>query len=119
MDDLRNELEHSFRYAFRSRPDLLSRVAAIEDGTGHADMLQDLSDLSVLGKANLPLLQAISFDETKLDTAASLSDSLSEVLAIMNGERKDDDKSKFVRDQAYTLLTRMVKEIREAGKFVF
>ena len=118
-DDLRNELEHSFRYAFRTRPDLLSRVAAIEDGTGNADMLQDLSDLSVLGKANLPLLQAISFDETKLDTAAALSDSLSDVLATMNGERTDPNQAKRTRDRAYTLLKNVVDEIREAGKFVF
>jgi len=118
-DTLRNELEHTFRFAFRTRPDLLERVRAIEDGTGHADMLQDLSDLSVLGKAHLPLLQAIGFDETKLDTAATLSTSLSLILASMNGERTDPNQAKIVRDQAYTHLKEVVDEIRAAGKFVF
>jgi len=118
-DTLRNELEHTFRFAFRSRTDLLDRVHAIEEGTGHADMLQDLSDLSVLGKAHLPLLQAIAFDETKLDTAAALSESLSKVLATMNGERTDPNKAKFLRDQAYTHLKEVVDGIRAAGKFVF
>ncbi len=118
-DELRNELEHTFRFAFRKRPELLDKVKVIEAGSGHADMLQDLSDLSVLGTANLPLLQAIGFDATKLDTAAALSESLSTVLASMNGERTDPNKSKVLRDQAYTYLKTAVDEIRAAGKFVF
>jgi len=65
-DDLKNELKNAFRFAFRKRPDLLNKVQGIEKGTRHSDMIQDLSDLSTLGKANLPLLAAINFDESKL-----------------------------------------------------
>ena len=58
-------------------------------------MIQDLSDLSVLGKANQPLL------------------------AAMNGERAENNSAKTIRDKAYTLLKKAVDEIREAGKYVF
>lgn len=93
--ELKNELEHAFRFAFRQRPDLLNKVKAIEEGSGNEDLIQDLSDLSVLGKANQPLL------------------------AAMNGERAENNSAKTIRDKAYTLLKKAVGEIREAGKYVF
>lgn len=118
-EELRNEIEHAFRFAFRARPDLLSKVHLIEEGTGNQDLVQDLSDLAVLGNANLPLLQAISFDVAKLATASDSSAELAGLLAAMNGERNDTNSSKQTRDQAYTLLKMAVDQIREAGKYVF
>lgn len=117
--ELKNELEHAFRFAFRLRPDLLNKVKAIEEGTGNEDLVQDLSDLSVLGKANQPLLEAIAFDVAKLDTAATMSSDMSALLAAMNGERAENNSAKTARDKAYTLLKNAVDEIREAGKYVF
>lgn len=116
---LKDELEHTFRFAFRKRPDLLNKVQAIEAGHGHADMIQDLSDLSVLGTANLPLLEAVGFDTAKLKTAETMASEMSVLLATMNGERFDNNQTKKLRDKAYTLLKASVDEIREAGKFVF
>lgn len=87
---LKNELEHAFRFAFRKRTDLLSKVQGVEAGSGHADLVQDLSDLSALGMANLPLLQAINLDEDKLNKAASEASDLSILLAKANGERRED-----------------------------
>jgi hypothetical protein len=117
--DLKNEIEHTFRFAFRKRPDLQHKVQGIEEGSSHADLVQDLSDLSALGKANLPLLTAINFDEAKLDQAASEALDLSVVLAKANGERKEDSSPKITRDKAYTYLKQAVDEIYEAGKYVF
>ncbi len=118
-DELRSELEHTFRYAFRARPDLMTKVQQIKEGTGNQDLVQDLSDLAVLGEANLALLQKVSFDETKLAAAAASSVELSSLLAIMNGERSDSNSSKRTGDKAYTLLKTTVDEIRGPGKFVF
>jgi len=51
--DMRNQLLHTFRFAFRKDPVLLSRVSDIADGSGHADMIQDLNDLAdLLATAN-------------------------------------------------------------------
>ena len=116
---LKDELEHAFRFAFRKRPDLLTKVQAIEEGSGNADLVQDLSDLSVLGKANLPLLEAINLDTAKLDTAETMSNEMSTLLATMNGERTSNNAAKVIRDKAYTYLKASVDEIREAGKYVF
>lgn len=117
--NLRDELVHTFRYAFRRRPDLLNRVSAVADGTGHADMIQDLHNLAVLGKANPQLLQGIQFDMAVLDNASQTSDELTELLAIANGEKHLENEAKVMRDKAYTLLKIAVDEVRDCGKYVF
>lgn len=117
--DLKNQIEHSFRYAFRKRPDLLRKVQAVEEGNSNADLIQDLSDLASLGKSNLPLLKAINFDEAKLDKAANDATDLSRLLAKANGERITDNGLKIMRDKAYTYVKELVDELYEAGKYVF
>lgn len=117
--ELKDQLEHSFRFAFRSRTDLLTKVRQIEAGTGDADLIQDLSDLAVLGKANLPLFETINFDITLLDTAETKANDMSKLLASKNGERADNSNALILRNKAYTHLKTTVDEIREAGKYVF
>ncbi|RED94090.1 hypothetical protein [Marinoscillum furvescens] len=115
--DLKNELEHAFRFAFRKHPDLLGKVQEVEAGLGHADLVQDLSDLSLLGKAHQDLLASINFQTEKLDDSAAISENLSKVLAAMNGERLENGEDKTLRDKAFTLLKETVDEIRDAGKY--
>ena len=117
--ELRDDLLVSFRYAFRKREDLLSRVREISQGSGDADMIQDLSDLSALGKANTDELTKIKFDETLLDQAATQAEQLAELLAKANGASQDNNKTKFLRDAAFVHLKEAVNEIRDAGKYVF
>jgi hypothetical protein len=117
--DFRDQLVHSFRYAFRKSSDLLNRVDAISEGASNADMVQDLNDLAILGKANTELLQQIGFDLQLLDKAAEQSDYLADLLGQANGDRKSENESKEIRDRMYTLLKYVVDEIRDCGKYVF
>lgn len=117
--DLRDKLLDEFDFAFDEETSLLKRVSEIRAGTGNADMIQDLANLSGFGKANTTLLEATNFDMSLLDTAAELSDTLPGLLAIANGEKADDSAVKKIRDQAYTYLLRRVKKVRHYGKFVF
>jgi hypothetical protein len=117
--DLRNHLVHGFRYAFRNDPVLLARVDEIAQGNSNADMVQDLNDLSVLGKANLPLLTVVGITDDELDQAAETADLMGDVLGATNGERDATSPAMIVRDKAYTYLKQSVDEIRACGKFVF
>jgi len=117
--DLRNELQHAFRYAFRHQPDLLSQVSAIEDGNGHADMIQDLNDQAVLGRDHLETLAQIGITEEKVELAATMSDQARDVRARANGEKNSDNENLTLRNQMYTMLKRSVDEIRMCGKYVF
>lgn len=117
--ELRDDLLADFRYAFRKRDDLLSRVREISEGSGDANMIQDLSDLSAVGKANIAELAAIKFDLTRLDLAATQSEKLADMLAFANGTSQDTSKTKLLRDAAFIHLKEAVDEIRAAGKYLF
>ena len=117
--DLRDQLLHDFRFAFRKSEGLLKRVDEIAQGDTNSDMVQDLNDLATLGKANTGLLTPISFDLTRLDLAADLSDRMGDLLGATNGERKEVSETMVMRNAAYTYLKQAVDEIRECGKFAF
>lgn len=117
--DLRDQLLHDFRFAFRKSDGLLKRVDEIAQGDTNSDMVQDLNDLATLGKANTGLLTPISFDLTRLDLAADLSDRMGDLLGATNGERKEVSETMVMRNAAYTYLKQAVDEIRECGKFAF
>ena len=117
--NLREKLAHAFSYAFRADESLLKKVRAFRVGRGHADMIQDLSDIAVLGRANLPLLNAIHFDTNELNTAADLSSSLAGLFAQANGERLSDNNAKQMRDRMYTLLKQAVDEVYSCGRYLF
>jgi hypothetical protein len=51
----------------------LAAVRALGKGKNHTGMIQDLNDLTVLGKENPELLQTIHFDMSLLDKAAQMS----------------------------------------------
>ena len=117
---LRNELLHHFNHAFYGRSDLLAKTRKIAEGDSSADMIQDLSVLNVLGKANIKLLETRTImDISLLDTAAAESESLSVLLASSNGEKLKDNEKKVLRDKAYAHMKEAVDEIRRCGQYVF
>jgi len=98
---------------------LLNRVRAIAEGDSNADMIQDLNDLSVLGKANIVPVKAVGAKPTRLDEAATKADEMANLLAAANGDRAEQSEAKTIRDKAYTHLKELIDEIRDAGKFLF
>lgn len=117
--DLRDTLVHEFRHAFHKFPALLAQIKHIDEGAGNADMIQDLSDLLVLGKANPDLLAEINFDNTLLSKSEEFSKTLPDLLAKANGLRNSDNKTKVLRDKAYTHMKHAVDEIRRNGVYKF
>lgn len=82
-------------------------------------MIQDLSDISALGKANPEPLQLISLDLGQLDTAATMAEDMAALLAKANGMRMSDNMLKVQRDKAYTYMKGAVDEIRRQGQYAF
>ncbi len=119
FEEFREDLVDHMDFAFRNDEALIKKMNAIKEGDSQADAIQDMANLSVLGKANSEPLEAINFDLTLLDKAAEDADAMSGILGAVNGHMYVDDESKVIRDQAYTLLKLVVDEIRNYGRFVF
>jgi hypothetical protein len=117
--EYRDWLLSDFRFAYREHGDLLRKLTAIADGESHADMIQDLNDLSVLGKEHPEPLTAVKFDMTRLDNAAELSDDMASLLADATTDRDEYKEAKKIRDKAFTHLKEAVDEIYEYGQYVF
>lgn len=117
--ELRQELMHTFEYAFRKDKETQKTLDLIQEGTGHADMIQDLNDLVVLGNAHTELLQRINFDMSKIEKAEIMSDEMAGILAAANGEKQKTNETKIFRDKAYTHLKEIVDEVRACGKYLF
>lgn len=116
---LRNQLLDEFEFAFYQNPSLMARLQDAKKGSTHSDMIQDLTDLALLGKNNAALLEVTNFDLHLLDQAIVLSDELARILAIANGEKAEDGAAKIMRDKAYTYLKEAVDQVRRVGRFVF
>ena len=116
---LRDEILHFMRYAYRSLPELQTRVDGVAEGNTDSDMIQDLNDLAVIGRENLAPLTAVGFDAAKLEKAAILSKDLGALKADATVDKAAVQAQKLIRDQAYTHLKEAVDAIRECGQFVF
>lgn len=104
---------------YRNDSRLLAKTLEIGHGTGDDYIIQDLLEYAVLGQANTAPLLAINFDLTKLDTATTLSGTLSELLAKSVGDKQMQHLLKDVRDRAFTIMKDTLDLIRDAGKYVF
>ncbi|WP_321310654.1 hypothetical protein [Marinifilum fragile] len=117
---LHRVLIHDFKFAYRNDEEGKKVVDKIAEGSGYGDMVQDFSDLYVFGTAKPQALLDIGFDNTKLEKALELANSMGPLLSAINGERDENDKpSKEMRDRAYVYLKEAVDQICEYGKYVF
>ncbi len=116
---LRDSLLHAFRYAYRNDDTLLAKVAVIAEGSSREDLIQDLNDLAVLGKANPAPLEGINFDLAQIDLAAERSDKLAALLAGAKSETETASEAYDLRNRAYAYLKEAVDEVRACGKYIF
>ena len=117
--DLRDDILQCFRYAFRKDDELLRKIARFPGSKAHADMIQELINLAIIGKDNPLLLKKINFDMTLLDRAYETSHRMRKLLAAANCEREEENDGKNIRDRAYTHLKEAVDRIYECGQFAF
>ncbi len=117
--DLKKQILHAFRYAFRNRPDLLEALKQTTGGRTHAAMIQDLVNLEVVGTENAGLLESVGFDMALLDKADRLTVELRRMFAEATDSRLRFPGAKDIRNRAYTHLREAVDEICRCGRFVF
>jgi hypothetical protein len=116
---LRDKLVHDTLFAYRKNDEILARIQAIEEGSGHADMIQDLSDLAAIARKSPDPLKAIkNFDFNDIDKAEQFSAEMARLLAGAKATT-GTTAAKIIRDQAFTYLKQAVDEVRSVGQYVF
>lgn len=116
---LRDELINEFEFAFYGDVSLLSAMPVLKKGKGIEDMIQDLMDLSLLGKDNAAKFNTTGLDMLKLDKAAALSDALAKLLAQKEASAHQNQQHILIRNKAFWYLWAGMYEVRRIGKFVF
>ncbi len=117
--DLKKKLLADFRYAFCKNSDLMAYLKEISQPGTYAKMIQDLYNLSNLGRDYPRLLEVINFDFSLLAKADQTSKEMRRLLAAMTCDTDRRSEVKTIRDQAYTHLKEAVDKIRKAGKYLF
>jgi len=110
---------HHVRFAFRRRPDLLSRIPNLAEIATDTQRFQAMNDLAVLGREHHDLLETAGFELSRLEELAAFSDDVANLLSLAEEARRAGSGAKAVRDRAYTFLKMAVDEIREAARFLF
>lgn len=114
----KNIIEH-LEFAFRKEEHLIEKITDIKEGDSHADAIEDLARLAVLGNENKEYIKVINYDLDNLEEATLMANEMGDILATANGYHYRDDDRKLIRDKTYTLLKQVVDEVREYGKFAF
>lgn len=118
-EELQATCKHYFSFAMDDDPDLKMRVKKITEGSGNADMIQDLSAYFAMGNEYPEKLTRVGFDLTILDRVGELAKELYELSALNHQSKKEDSEVLLTRNKAYTILKRNRDEVRKHGKFVF
>lgn len=116
---LRNELLKEFRFAYHKAPEYMARLKLMSSGYGYASMIQNLYELSSVGRKYPEPLARINFDMAQLDRAEAMSAEMASLYAKTNRIRARSNEAKTIRDQAFTHLKEAVDEIRRYGRHVF
>jgi hypothetical protein len=122
-ETLKRDAVASLRFFLRKNNDVQRKVSAIQEGTGLADLLDDLSKLAdlleehqvALAKADLPggatpadaALRAREIEELLGETAATEKTS------------QESAEKHALRNRAFWFLREAMDEIRAAGRYVF
>ncbi|WP_109438597.1 hypothetical protein [Aquimarina sp. AU119] len=117
--EFKNDVLADLYFKFRKDAEVLDRLDKITQAEGDDDIIQDLMDISVLGKSNAPELEKMRYDLRKFNIAEQKSDYLAELLFKANDDTLDDVKAKDLRDRAFTHLKEAIDEIRDTGKYAF
>ena len=115
---LRDDLLSAMSFGLRKVPDAVKAVRRIREGSGGADMIQDLSALAQLGKKYPGELKTINFDAGLLDQATEKAGNLGQLYAKAFVEKGTAD-AKDLRDRAFSYMRAVMSEVLDAAEYAF
>ena len=117
-DELQYDLKEAMYYAFRNFPELLAKVSYLRTGGSNEDLIQDLNDFAVLGRANSELLTAVGYDLAHVERAAELAKEMADLYAQVTLDRNISPERTVLRNKAFTLLKKVIDELNMQARFI-
>jgi hypothetical protein len=100
--------------------DGLKLVESIREGTGHADMLMDLSSMAdTIEEHSMALDEEIGFDLDAQREVRDMADMLTPVFGASTADRKDTNESREMRDRMAIHLDSLMGRVRKAVKIIW
>lgn len=116
---LYRELMRVGKFAFEGDVEMRNRIAAIEEGDGLADLIQDLIEIAVSFRKQADFIREQvgpgRFELAMLDRAEALSQELS--YFDKKAAKQDAQDALLLRDRLVSLLLEEAKEAQELGRF--
>ena len=116
---VRQNLLKALKRAFREDNDLSDALKSIISGRSRHDWLMDFLSISRLAQENREKLQEIHADLSLIERSAELFEKLSDILARMVIEPDEIRSAKVVYYKAWTYFRQALKEVYEAGQYIF
>ncbi|NLL13973.1 MAG: hypothetical protein GX267_11260 [Fibrobacter sp.] len=116
---VRRYLLKVLKRAFREDKDLSDALKRIIKGRSRHDWLMDFLSISRLAQENKEKLQEVHADLSLIEHSAELYTKLSDILARMVIEPDEIRSTKVAYYKAWTYLREALKEVYEAGQYVF
>lgn len=114
---IKDGLLRAFDLRFRSDPAGQKRVSKIREGTGDADLVQDVSDVLLLASEHLAYLETCPRGEgAAVKRLQEISPQLSHLLGAKTLS-EEARQARRARDAAYTLVMRTERRIRAAAEY--
>jgi len=118
-DEVRRKLLKTLKRAFRKNRDLSEAVARIKDGSGNLDQVLDFLSMSKLAQENKEMLENVFADLSLIDRSSELHTKMSDILSRMVTDPKKLNQAKVTFYKAWTHLNEALKEVYEAGQYLF
>jgi len=118
-DEVRRKLLKTLKRAFRKNKDLSDAVERIKDGKGNLDQVLDFLSMSKLAQENKEMLENVYADLSLIERASKLYTKLSGILSRTVTDPKKLNQAKVTFYKAWTHLHEALKEVYEAGQYVF
>jgi hypothetical protein len=117
-EKLRSDVLAALAFACFGMPDVEKTISDIRQGSSHADLILDLTRISVLCNQYARELQKINFDFKLLDEVTATAGEMGTLLGQADSGKLLECKERVMRDKAYTSLKNAIDKVRTCGKYV-
>ncbi len=118
-NEVRRDFLKVLARAFRKDEELSDAVKRIRDGRGNLDQVLDFLSMSKLAQENKEKLEKVYADLSLIDRSSGLYARLSDILSRMVTDPKKMNQAKVTFFKTWTYLNEALKEVYEAGQYVF